>query len=195
MARGGLDSEVSGWLRAWAEGDSDAGRAALPFLYDRLRRVANRALRSERDSARDATELVHELWLRLAGQNTLSWNGRGQFLATAARLMRQILVDQARRRLAAKRGGRVPHVTLSAALNAAGTSRPDLVALDDGLTRLADEHPRPAQVVEMRYFAGLTERESAELLGVSEATIRRDLRFAEAWLRRYLRSSAQRSET
>jgi RNA polymerase sigma factor (TIGR02999 family) len=182
------NDELSGKLRAWGAGDAQAEPAVLALVYDRLRRLANASLRRERVRTLDATELVHELWMRWARQRRPAWSGRVEFFACAARVMRQVLIDRARRRLAAKRGGAPRQdVTLSAAAEAIGSPRPDLLALDEALTRLAAAHARPARVVELRYFAGLSDRESAALLGLSDATVRRDLRFAEAWLRRALR--------
>jgi RNA polymerase sigma factor (TIGR02999 family) len=182
------DDELSGRLRAWGAGDAQAEQAVLALAYDRLRRLAHARLRCERVRTLDPTELVHELWLRWARQRRPAWSGRIEFFACAARVMRQVLVDRARKRLAAKRGGALRQdVTLQAAAEAAGVPRPDLLALDEALTRLAAAHARPARLIELRYFAGLSDRESAELFGLSDATVRRDLRFAVAWLRRALR--------
>lgn len=173
-------------LRAWSAGDEEAAQRALPFVYQQLRRVARRLLRDERHSSAQPTELVHELWLRFARQDGLRWTSRAQFLATAAHVMRQILVDDARRRLAGKRGAGAHHLTLGAASDLSAAEPAHAVALDAALQTLERAHPRPARALELRHFGGLTEREIGDELGISEVTVRRDLRFAEAYLRREL---------
>jgi RNA polymerase sigma factor (TIGR02999 family) len=173
-------------LRAWSEGDNEAAQRVLPLVYQQLRQVARRLMRDERRSAAQPTELVHELWLRFSRQNGLRWTSRAQFLATAAHVMRQILVDDARRRLAGKRGAGAPHVTLGAASGLSANEPRHALALDAALLTLERAYPRPARALELRHFGGLTEREIGGELGVSDVTVRRDLRFAEAFLRREL---------
>jgi RNA polymerase sigma factor (TIGR02999 family) len=182
-----MTGQVTMLLRAWSAGERGAAERALPFLYVELRRLARRLLRSERPTlAPQATELVHELWLRFLRQPGLRWQNRAQFLATAAHVMRQVLVDQARRRAARKRGAGVPHLPLDAA--AALSSAPGLVELDLILAALARTHPRAACALKLACLGGLTEHESAQQLGVSEVTVRRDLRLARAFMRRELRT-------
>lgn len=177
---------VTTLLRAWSQGDADAARRALPLVYQQLRQLARRLLRDERMPPAQPTELVHELWLRFARQHGLHWSSRAQFLATAAHVMRQILVDNARRRLAGKRGAGARHVTLGAAAGLSVDASTRVLELEAALEALGRTHPRPARVVELRHFGGLTEREIGAELGVSDVTVRRDLRFAEAFLRREL---------
>lgn len=182
-----MAGQVTVWLRAWSAGERGAAERVFPFLYGELRGLARRLLRSERAAlAPQATELVHDLWLRFLRQPGLRWQSRTQFLATAAHVMRQILVDQARRRGAEKRGAGVPHVPLDAAEAVPSASVPGVLELDGALSALARAHPRPARTLELCYFGGLTEREVAHQAGLSEATVRRDLRFARAFLRREL---------
>lgn len=181
----GPNSDITALLRAWASGEAGAAERALPRVYQQLRRLARAVLRSERQGPQP-TELVHELWLRLERQRGRLWRDRAQFLGAAAHVMRQILVDQARRRRADKRGAGQPHFTLGAAERILGNERRDLLALDDALRSLARGHRRAAQVVDLRYFGGLVEREIADVLAVSEKTVRRDLRFAEAFVRHEL---------
>lgn len=158
-------------------------------LYSELRSLAHAYLRRERpDHTLQATALVHEVYLRLAPQHGLSWDDRGQFVGMAAHLMRQILVDYARARHREKRGGkslqRVPLTDGSAVLDAADSD--EWAALDEALVRLSELSPRQAQVVELRYFGGLTVDEAASVLEVSEKTVKRDWAVARAWLRREL---------
>lgn len=158
----------------------------MPLIYDELRVLAHRQLSSERrDHTLQTTALVNEAYLRLAGQSRANWANRRQFLLVAARMMRRVLVDYARRRAASKRpppGGRVP--IDNACLTA--DSDPDVLALDLALTKLAEIDSRQAQVVELRYFAGLDIQQTAETLDVSVSTVTREWRMARAWLRREL---------
>jgi len=160
----------------------------VPLVYEELRRQAKRALRREGDGhTLQATALVHEAWLRLDGQHHARWESRTQFLAVAAQMMRRVLVDHARTRLAQKRGGGEVLVSLSDANNAAAPSNSvDVLALDDALARLAIMDPRKARLVELRYFAGLSIPEAAATLGVSLATVGREWAVARMWLRREL---------
>ena len=158
-------------------------------LYTELRRIAHSYLRQERPGhTLQATALVHEVYLRLAPQHGLSWEDRGKFVGVAAHLMRQILVDYARARHREKRGGksqqRVPLTDGSAVLDAADAD--EWAALDEALVRLSELSPRQAQVVELRYFGGLTVEEAASVLEVSAKTVKRDWAVARAWLRREL---------
>ncbi len=171
-------------LRSWQAGDQDALQHLLPLVYDELRRVARRHLRAEREGhTLQTTALIHEAYLRLAHQGPRELEHRGQFIALASHLMRQILVDHARARAAKKRQGGW-QVTLSDALAAPESSEIDVLAVDDALTRLSQLDPQQARVVELRYFGGLSIAETAEALAISDATVKRDWRTARAWLHR-----------
>jgi RNA polymerase sigma factor (TIGR02999 family) len=173
-----------------AGGDGAAMDRLLPVVYEELRRIARRQLGGERpDHTLSTTALVHEAYLRMADQTRLEWQDRAHFFAAAAQAMRRILVDYARRHRAEKRGGGRAQVTLDDAMVAAGERADQLVALDEALTRLAALDPRLARVVECRFFAGLTEEETAEALGITDRTVRRDWVKAKGWLLAELRES------
>ena len=171
-------------LRAWRSGDRGALDELIPIIYGELHRLAGTFLRGERPGHTfSPTDLVSEAYLRLGSAQPEQWNDRVHFFALAARAMRQALVDHARRRTAGKRGGGERPVTLDEQLVAAG--RPEeLLLLDEALTALAAEDERKARVVELHYFAGLTQAEIALALEVHANTVARDLRFAQAWLQR-----------
>jgi RNA polymerase sigma factor (TIGR02999 family) len=180
---------VTALLRAWGSGDREAGERLMPLVYRELRRQAGRYLRRERrDHTLPATALVHETYLRLVGEQA-PWADRAHFFGVAARVMRQVLVDHARRHRAAKRGGGWTRVALEGSGVAAplvGDRDLDLVVLDEGLVELAALDPAKARVVELRFFGGLSLAETAETLGVSASTITREWRMARAWLRRFI---------
>jgi RNA polymerase sigma factor (TIGR02999 family) len=156
-------------------------------LYDDLRRIAGQMLRQERSGhTLQPTALVHEAYLRMAAQNRLDSNDRSRVLALGAQMIRRILVDHARKRKAAKRGGAWRRVTLAGIAMGDGSSEFDMLELDEALTKLRAIDDRQASVVELRYFAGMTELEVAELLGVSDRTVRADWTHAKAWLFRRL---------
>ena len=172
--------EVTRLLEAAEAGDGEALERLVPLVYEDLRRVAHRQLDREGGGhTLQTTALIHEAYLKLAAGGAVSASGRAHFLAIAARAMRQVLVDYARRRKAAKRGGGVISVTLGDEAQPADTSAEDLLALDDALKEL---DPRQRQVIECRFFGGMEERDIAEALGVSERTVRRDWVKARAWL-------------
>jgi RNA polymerase sigma factor (TIGR02999 family) len=182
--------DISTLLRAWSDGDQNALETLTPIVYEELRRLARRYMRRERPGhSLQTTALVHEAYMRLVDYKRMQWQDRAHFFAVSAQLMRRILVERARRRNL-KRGGGAPHVTLDEAALAGGNRAVDpggnLVALDDALNALARLDPRKVQVVEMRFFGGLTLEETAEVLKVSAITVRRDLRTAKAWLFREL---------
>jgi RNA polymerase sigma factor (TIGR02999 family) len=166
--------------------------ALIAETYAELRRLANRYVRRERAASVQATDLVHEAYLRLSKQPHPAWQSRTHFLAIAAISMRRLLVERARARGAAKRGGHEVRVTLDESLLVSDTSAPslDLVALDRALERLAAIDPPQARIVELRYFGGLSIPETAETLGISEATVKRHWTFARAWLLRELERGA-----
>ena len=181
------NSAVTILLRRWQSGEQQALEELTPLVYQELRRIAGSFLRRERTGhTLQPTALLHEAYMRLAGQNATSWKDRAHFFGVAARLMRMILVDHARAKSAEKRGGGVRPVTLEETLSAS-TERPaDLVALDDALMELEKFDPRKSKVIELRYFGGLTLEEAAEVLGISTATLVRDQRLAEAWIQRFM---------
>jgi len=175
------DDDVSRLLLAWQAGDEASLERLLPLVYAELREIAHRQLRHEPNAITlQPTALVHEAYLRLVGAD-LTWAGRTHFLAVAARTMRRVLVDQARRRHADRRGGGAVQVTMPS-LAAPQADPIDLLAIDDALVRLAAQDERKARIVELRHFAGLTLEEIAEVLAVSIATVHRELRFASSWL-------------
>lgn len=179
--------DVTGLLRAWSAGEEGAFDRLIPLVYGELRRLAHRHLLGERPGhSVQTTTLVHEAYLRLAGANSDNLRTRGQFFAVAGQIMRHLLVDAARKRLAAKRGGGAPHVPLDGVVVATSPSN-DLVALDQALKALGQIEERKMRVVELRYFAGLTVEETAEVLDVSPDTVMRDWKFAKLWLSRELR--------
>lgn len=164
-------------------GDRDALAALLPLVYDELRRIAHGQMRRERPGQTlDATGLVHEAWLRLSASSHLAPHNRAHFLAIAANVMRQILVERARARHAAKRGGRRERVTLNEAALPGPAPSVDLLALDTALDKLAALDPEQARLVELRYFGGLDIAETAEALGISPATVKRRWSSARAFL-------------
>jgi RNA polymerase sigma factor (TIGR02999 family) len=179
--------EVTALLLSWSNGDRDALAGLMPLVYDELRRLALDHLRRERpEHTLQPTALVNEVYLRLVDQRRVSWQTRAQFFGLAAQLMRHVLVDHARSRAAAKRGGLVRKLSLDEALVAADEVAAELVALDEALVRLAAIDERKSRVVEMRFFAGLSVEEAAEALGVSDKTVMRDWRIAKMWLHREL---------
>jgi RNA polymerase sigma factor (TIGR02999 family) len=185
-------SRVTDLLLAWREGDSAALDRLMPIVYDEMRRLARRHMRRERPGRTlQATALVNEAYLRLVGVRRLQWQDRAHFFAMAARTMRRVLVEAARARRRRKRGGvgGAERVTLDEALLVASDRGPDVVALDDALDQLTAIAPRKGQVVELRYFGGLSVEETADVLQVSGDTVRRDWRLAKAWLFRELRKS------
>jgi RNA polymerase sigma-70 factor, ECF subfamily len=181
--------DVSKLLRAWSDGDRNALERLTPIVYDELHRLAGRYMRRERAGhSLQTTALVHEAYMRLVDYKRMQWQDRAHFFAVSAQLMRRILVERARRRNL-KRGGGAPHVSLDEGAMVGGRDADpggNLVALDDALNALARLDPRKVQVVEMRFFGGLTLEETAEVLKVSPVTVRRDLRTAKAWLFREL---------
>ena len=177
--------QVTRLLHELGGGDPDALNELMPLVYRELRTMADRVLRHERrDHTLDSTGLVHEAYLRLVDQRTSNWQHRAQFLAVAARMMRRILVDHARKHTAAKRGGGRGRITLDYGAVAAGERPIDLEALDEAMDRLGALDAQQAQVVELRFFGGLTIEETAEVLGISPATVKREWTIAKAWLRR-----------
>jgi len=163
----------------------------MPLVYDELRRLAHHYLRQERaDHTLQSTALVHEAYLRLAGQSPPQWQNRAHFFGIAAHVMRQILVEYARGRSAAKRGGNACRLTLDEALELPQPVDVDVLALDKALTELSEFDPQQSRIVELRFFAGLTIEDTSEVLGVSPATVKRDWVTARAWLYRAMTGEA-----
>jgi RNA polymerase sigma factor (TIGR02999 family) len=179
--------EITQLLLAWSDGDKQALDRLVPLVYDELRRLARNYMRKERaGQTLQTTALIHEAYLRLIDADRVQWRNRAHFFGIAARLMRQILVARARERGCQKRGGGAEHVSLDEAMVIDERLDEDLVALDEALGELSQFDARTAQVVEMRFFGGLTEEEIAAALDVSTKTVRRDWRLARSWLRRKL---------
>ncbi len=187
-------TEITALLQRWRAGDAQALERLMPMVYDHLRGMARRYVGRERvDRELNPTALVHEAYVKLLDADGVDWQDRGHFFAIAARAMRRILVDAARARTAAKRGGGAIGMTRSGLdeLAAPDTSRAaDICALDDALGTLASVDPRRAQVVELRFFGGLTVEETAQAMSVSPQTVMRDWQVARAWLAREVRGSA-----
>ena len=175
-------------LRAWGDGDRSVLDQLLPFVYDELHRQAHRYLRRERDNhTLQTTALIHEAYLKLVDQRAVQWQNRAHFFGIAAQSMRRILVDYARTKHREKRGGVAADLPLDEALLIAAAGQDiDLLALDEALTRLAAIDEQQARVVELKYFSGLSIEETAEALGISPATVKRDWQMAKAWLRHEL---------
>ena len=187
----GSSGSVTKLLHGWRKGDREALDSLLPLVYDELRRVAHHQLQNERpDHTLQSAALVHEAYLRLVGQEAPEWQNRAHFFAVAAQLVRQILVDYARRHRAAKRGGGAWKLSLADAVDLPQPGDVDLIALDDALKTLAQTDPRQCRVIELRFFAGLSVEETSQVLGVAASTVQRDWIAARAWLYREISGSA-----
>lgn len=181
--------EVSELLAAWSAGDESARDSLMPLVYDELRRVARRHMRGERpDHSLQTTGLVNEAYLRLAGQRGIEWQTRAHFFSVASEMMRRILVDHARQRLYAKRGGNAIHQSVDDVRVAARGPSAEIIAVDEALGRLATIDERACRIVELRYFGGLTVDEVAGVLKISAATVKREWTVAKAWLAHELRT-------
>jgi len=183
-------ADITDLLNRWSRGDQQAFEEMVPLVYEDLRRLAERNLRNEhRSPTLNCTALVHEAYLRLVKQDRMEWNGRRHFFGAAASVMRRILVDQARRRLAEKRGGGAGHAPIDDTISVSLEPDLDVMALHEALNQLAVHDPESARVVELRCFGGLSIEETAEVLDSSPATVTRLWTFARAWLYRRLRST------
>ncbi len=192
MGRKISPEDVTQILADSCQGDPEALANLLPLVYNELRRLARRYLRDERSGhTLQATALVHEVYLRLIGQTGLHWQNRAHFFGLAAQAMRRILIDHARHQRAAKRGG--PHLTLflNDAVDWSSERTVDVLALDEALTRLAAFDSPKSRIVELRFFGGLTIEETAQVLGVSTATVERAWQMAKLWLHRELQKGAR----
>ena len=181
------NEQATRMLIDWSNGNREAAAGLMPLVYDELRRLARGYLQRERaDHTLQATGLVHEAYLRLVDQKTTTWQNRAHFFGVAAQLMRRILVDHARRHRTEKRGGEWTKVEFDEALAPSATRGLDVIALDDALQDLAKLNPQHSQIVELRFFGGMTTEELAEVLDVSPRTVQREWRMARAWLRRQI---------
>jgi RNA polymerase sigma factor (TIGR02999 family) len=186
MAAGHQD--VTALLRQWKQGDSQALETLAPMIVDALHRLAHRYMSRERAGhVLQTTALVNEAYLRLVGSDVGDWQSRAHFFAVTARVMRHTLVDYARQRASAKRGADRDRLEADGDQIVSSARADEVVALDDGLEALRKVNPRACQVVELRYFGGYNNKEAAEVLAISEATVERDWRYAKAWLYRELR--------
>ena len=182
-------SNVTNLLLEWGNGDSSALERLTPIIYHELLRLARARLsRENRDCTLQPTALVHECYLRLADQTRLQWQNRAHFYAMAANTMRRVLIDQARKRKSLKRGQGV-RVTLQTGMDVARERGPDVLALDEALQRLAGLDARKSRVIELKFFGGMTSEEIGQVLGISVATVGRELRLGQAWLRREMTST------
>jgi RNA polymerase sigma factor (TIGR02999 family) len=185
-------NQVTELLARWRSGDREALDAMMPLVYDELRRLARHYLILERPGhTLQSTALVHEAYVRLVGQSPPDWKDRTHFFGVAARLMRQILVDHARINRAAKRGGDSLKLTVDEGVMSAKNKDVDILALDDALNGLAQISPQQSQIVELRFFSGLSIEDTSEVLGISPATVKRNWTAARAWLYREMNRSAE----
>jgi RNA polymerase sigma factor (TIGR02999 family) len=185
-------SQVTELLRQWSKGDTAAREKLIPLVYDELRRIARRVLSEQgRDQTLQSTALVHEAYLRLVGHTSVHWDNRAHFFAVSAQLMRRILVDYVRMRQAKKRGGECVTLALDPGIALAAEREVNLAALDDALNQLASLDERQSQLVELRFFGGLTIDEISRVLEISPATVKREWATAKLWLLREMSRSAQ----
>src|SRR5215475_9476198 len=181
-------TEINLLLDQYRDGQAEGFEKLMALVYDDLRKLAAWQLQSERpDHTLQPTALVHEAFLKLASQNPVGWQNKAHFFALAAQIMRHILVDYARTRQREKRGGPQTKITFDDALKLSSPSDPELIALDDALSALAEKDPRKSLIVELRYLGGLSIEETAEALDVSSTTVKREWTMAKAWLRREMR--------
>ncbi len=187
--------DVTALLIEWTRGDSTAVDKLVPLVHGELRRLAKRQMAGERqDHVLQATALVNEVYLKLIDIRRVQWQDRAHFFAMAARLMRRVLVDFARAGKNQKRGGAMQRITFDQDLPVAGETPEDLIAIDDALAAFGKEYERKAQVVELRFFGGLSVEETAEVLKISPETVMRDWKFAKGWLLRELTRTGARNE-
>jgi RNA polymerase sigma factor (TIGR02999 family) len=186
---------VTQLLIDWSKGDKEALDNLVPLVYEELRRQAARYLRHERAGhTLQTTALIHEAYLRLVDQRNVHWQNRAHFFGIAAQMMRRILVDHARTKKRAKRGGSDIRVSFSEATLKAPDQDLDIVALDEALEHLAEIDEQQSKIVELRFFSGLTVEETAEVLGISPATVKRDWSMAKAWLHREISGAVEKNE-
>ena len=190
-----LPPNVTQLLIGWGKGDKEALDELLPIVYDELRRQAARYLRRERAGhTLQTTALIHEAYLRLVDQKNVKWQNRAHFFGIAAQLMRRISVDHARTKKRAKRGGSDVWVSLNEATTVVKTQDLDVLEIDEALTRLTEIDKQQGKIVELRFFSGMTVDETAEVLGISTATVKRDWSMARAWLHREISGGISKDE-
>jgi RNA polymerase sigma factor (TIGR02999 family) len=178
-----IDSDITDILKEWTDGDQTALDRLIPLVYNELKTIARARLRRERsDHTLNTTALVHEAYVRLVDSNRIHWNDRSHFFSLVSRLMRRLLVDYAHKRNAVKRGGGRPLERFDDEILLTDADADKVLEVHESLARLEKEHPRPAKVIEHRYFGGLSSSDIAEFLGVSVSTVERDARFARTWL-------------
>ena len=186
-----LPHDVTQLLVAWSNGDEAARDQLIPLVYEELHRLAHQYMNRERPGhTLQTSALVNEAFVRLVDQHDVHWQNRSHFFGIAAQMMRRVLVDYARSRQVEKRGGNAVQVTLNEDLIVSNERTAEVVALDDALKTLATLDPRKCQIVELRFFAGLSIDEAAQVLGISPGTVMRDWTLAKAWLRKEIKSSA-----
>jgi len=185
-----VSHEVTELLKKWSDGDQTALETLMPVVYDELHRLAHQHMQRERpDHLLQTSALINEAYVRLVDQPLIQWENRAHFFGIAARLMRRILVDEARKRNSAKRGGAMIQVSLHEAMTVPEEQAANVIALDDALKSLETIDARQSEIVELRFFGGLSIEETAELLKVSPGTVMRDWTFARAWLRNEMSGS------
>ena len=181
------NGDVTRLLEAWNQGDLEARDALIPIVFEELKRIARRQLQRERQGhTLQPTALVHELYMKLVNQRRVQWQNRRDFFAVSSKLIRRILVDHARKRQAARRGGGEPRISFEEVLGLPDDQDPSILALDDALDDLGRTDPRGSRVVELHVFGGLTFDEIGEVIGVARSTVIRDWNHAKLWLRRAL---------
>jgi RNA polymerase sigma factor (TIGR02999 family) len=181
------DHEATALLSRWKDGNDKALEQLMPLVHAELHRLASGYMRNERkDHTLQATALIHEAYIRMIDQRDMDWQGSVHFIALAANTMRRILVDHARARAGAKRGGGVRNIPLENIHEVASTEDPNLIAVDEALMELAQQDPDLGRIVELRYFGGLNSEEIAEVMNISAPTVTRRMRMAKAWLHRYM---------
>lgn len=184
--------QITKLLLQWREGKAEALDELVPLVHDELRRIARNFMRRQNPGhTLQTTALVNEAFIRLVDSNRVNWQDRNHFFAISAQLMRRVLVDVARRKNSLKRGGERVQVTLDDKLDVSDEKETDLIALDEAMSLLAELNPRQSQIVELRYFGGLTEEQIADTLEISSRTVRRDWNLARAWLFRELNRKDQ----
>lgn len=189
-----MPGNVTQLLSAIEGGNSQAAGQLLPLVYEELRRIAAHKMANEKPGQTlQPTALVHEAWLKIAGTNQQQWKGREHFFGAAAEAMRRILIDQARRKLAQKRGGKIDPATLHESRIEMRAPSEEIVAVHDALDELARQEPATAEVVKLRYFTGLTSAETADVLELSLSTVERHWAYARAWLKRAIEESEHKS--
>lgn len=178
-----MAGEITQFLKQWSDGDDQALDQLMPLVYEELKKLARHHLRKHRDNLTlQPTAVVNEAYLRLVNQQHVNFQCRAQFFGLAAKIIRELLIDEAKRQQRDKRGGNAQRISLTDADPVSNSSEIDLLALDEALNKLAQKRPQHSRIVELRFFGGMTIAETAELMGISTTTVERDWNFARAWL-------------